>query len=90
MSGTFPRSFEIGGPSPTADPDHALCLLWDALEDGAEHLSDWDRTERVVNPLIDVLVEPGYLKTWGHSKSGHFWAISYEGHERLRALGRDA
>ncbi len=53
-------------------------------------MTDWDATEPVVNPLIDVLVEAGYVEAYGYSKTGCVWAITYDGHERLRELGRDA
>jgi hypothetical protein len=90
MSGSFPRSWSVGGPSAVRDPDDALGRLWDALEENAQRKVDWDETEPVINPLLDALTEAGYVITWGHSPSGCFWAITYEGHERLRALGRDA
>jgi hypothetical protein len=78
----------VGGPAEAAEPDDALCRVSDALDESAENMTGWDTVEPVVNPLLDVLVEAGYLEAWGHSDSGCIWAITYEGHERLRALGR--
>jgi hypothetical protein len=78
----------VGGPTEAADPDDALCRVWDALDGSVD--TDWPTVESVVNPLLDVLVEAGYVEAWGHSDTGCIWAIKYEGHERLRALGRDA
>jgi len=89
MSGPYPRSWDVGEPA-VCDPDEALCRLWDALEDNDEREADWDDAERVVNPLLDALIEPGYVETWGHSPTGCFWAITPAGHERLCELGRDA
>ncbi len=79
----------MGGPAKAVDPDDALCRLWDALDDGAENMTDWDAVEPLVNPLLDALVDAGYVEAWGHSETGCMWAINDEGHERLRALGRD-
>jgi DNA-binding PadR family transcriptional regulator len=90
MSGSFPRSWSVGGPSKVRDPDDALCRLWDALEDNADDEVDWDQAEPVINPLLDALTEAGYVETWGHSPTGCIWDITDTGHERLKALGRDA
>jgi len=90
MSGAYPRQWNVGGPAETVEPDDALCRVWDALEESAESMTDWDAVEPIVNPLLDVLVEAGYVEAWGHSDTGCAWEIKYEGHERLRALGRDA
>jgi hypothetical protein len=49
MSGSFPRSWFVGGPSKVGDPDDALCRLWDALEDNADDEADWDHAELVIN-----------------------------------------
>ncbi len=80
----------MGGHAEALDADEALCRLWDALEESAENMTDWDTVEPVVNPLLDVLVEAGYVEAWGHSDTGCICAIKFEGHEQLRALGRDA
>jgi hypothetical protein len=79
----------VGGRAKAVGSDDALCRLWDALDDSAENITDWDAVELLVNPLLDVLVDAGYVEAWGHSDSGCIWAIKPEGHERLRALGRD-
>ena len=85
MSGPFPRSSAVGNRAEVQDRDDALCRVWDAI-DG----DDWDQVEREVNPLLDALIEAGYVEAWGHSETGSFWAITTAGHERLRALGQDA
>ncbi len=66
---------------PTND---AICRVWGALDSGL----DWDRIEEVVNPLLDGLVDAGYVEQWGQSSTGCFWAITESGHERLRTLGQ--
>jgi len=60
------------------------------MEESAERMTDWDSVEPLVNPLLDVLVAAGFAEAWGHSDTGCIWALTYAGHERLRALGRDA
>lgn len=85
MSGPFPRSWSIGGRVEVEDLDDALCLMWNAI-DG----DDWDQVEREVNPLLDALIEAGYVEAWGHSETGSFWAITTAGHDRLTDLGKDA
>jgi hypothetical protein len=88
VSGPFPRSWGVGSRADVRDHDDALCRVWDALE--ADDADDWDRVEQTVNPLLDALIEVGYVEQWGHSPTGCFWAISLPGHERLRKRGRDA
>ena len=86
MSGAFPRSWDVGGPAEALDADEALCRLWDALEESAENMTDWDTVEPVVNPLLDVLVEAGYVEASGHSDTGCICAITFAGHEKRRGL----
>jgi hypothetical protein len=86
MSGAFPRSWSVGPRDDAADPDQALCRVWEVLE-RAE--ADWERVERQVNPLLYQLVEAGYVEEWGSSPTGSFWAITEQGHVRLAELGRD-
>jgi hypothetical protein len=88
MSGAYPRQWKVGGPPANMDADTALCRLWDALGDCAENMTDWDAVEPIVNPLLDILVDAGYVEAWGHSPTGCASEIRFEGHERLRALGR--
>lgn len=85
VSGPFPRSWAVGGRAEILDPDDALCRVWDVLD-----ADDFDRVEQTVNPLLDDLVEAGFVEQWGRSRTGCIWAISLQGHERLRELGRDA
>jgi hypothetical protein len=81
----YPRSWDVGSRAEVQDCDDALCRVWDALVGDT-----WDQVEREVNPLLDALIEAGYVEAWGHSDTGHFWAITNSGHDRLVALGRDA
>lgn len=84
MSGPFPRSWSVGGRAEEVrDRDDALRRVWDAI-DG----EDWDQVEREVNPLLDALIEAGYVEAWGNSETGSLWAITTAGHDRLRALGQ--
>jgi hypothetical protein len=77
----------VGGTAEVSDRDEALCRVWDAV---GGYDGDWDQVELEVNPLLDALIEVGYVEAWGHSETGSFWRITSPGHERLRALGRDA
>lgn len=89
MSEPFPRSWDGGSRAEVDDPDDALCRGWDVLEADDDD-PDFDRVERAVNPLLDALVEAGYVEEWGRSRTGCFSAVSPAGHERLRERGRDA
>jgi hypothetical protein len=70
VSGPFPRSWVVSGRAEVHDPDDALCRVWDALD--ADDANAWDRVEQIVNPLLDALVEAGYVEQWGGSRTGCF------------------
>lgn len=85
MSGPYPRSWDVGVRDATCGADEAICRVSDAVVSDL----DWDPIEEIVNPLLDTLVDAGYVEQWGHSGTGCFWGITDSGHDRLRALGRD-
>jgi hypothetical protein len=85
MSGPYPRSWDVGAREDVDDIDGAICRIWNLLESDLE----WDRIEEIANPLLDALVEVGYVEQWGHSDTGCFWGIALAGEERVQALGHD-
>jgi hypothetical protein len=48
-----------------------------------------DETDRELGDLLPPLVDAGYVEISGESESGHFWAFTPLGVERIDALGLD-
>jgi hypothetical protein len=64
--------------------DKTLCEAW-ALASG-----DWtDAIEDELGRLLPVLIDAGYVRTYGHSRTGFLWAFTDAGVERVEALGCD-
>jgi hypothetical protein len=64
--------------------DQTLRRVWD-LSSG-----DWsDEVEDECGMLLPVLIDAGYVKTFGHSRSGFVWRFTSAGVERAEVLGFD-
>lgn len=64
--------------------DQTLGKVWE-LSGG-----DWsDEVEDECGRLLPVLIDAGYVKTYGHSRSGFLWLFTSAGVERAEALGFD-
>jgi hypothetical protein len=63
------------------DVDEALVKAWDL---GLEDLTD--EVDEALQPLLPVLVDAGYEKTYGHSPTGFFWSYTDAGLRRLKDL----
>jgi hypothetical protein len=62
--------------------DEALCRVWEL---GLQDLSD--EVDRELGTLLPSLVEAGFVKEWGHSPTGSFWAYTEAGIRRIEELG---
>jgi hypothetical protein len=64
--------------------DQTLRLVWE-LSSG-----NWsDEVEDECGRLLPVLIDAGYVKTYGHSRSGFLWRFTPSGVERAQLLGFD-
>jgi hypothetical protein len=46
-----------------------------------------DATDAELDNLLPPLIEAGYVKEWGHSPTGSFWAFTESGIRRGEELG---
>jgi hypothetical protein len=64
--------------------DEALCRAATLfLEDGS------DAVDKELEQLLPPLIEAGYVREWGHSATGSFWAFTEAGRQRAAELGCD-
>jgi hypothetical protein len=64
--------------------DKTLCEAW------ALALEDWtDAVEDELGKRLPVLIDAGYARTHGHSRTGFLWSFTDAGIERVHALGCD-
>jgi hypothetical protein len=64
--------------------DKKLCEAWAlALEDPT------DAVEDELGKRLPVLIDAGYVRTFGRSRTGFLWSFTDAGVERVHALGCD-
>jgi hypothetical protein len=64
--------------------DEALCRAWSLrLKDTSNDVDE------ELEKLLPLLIEAGYVRVWGHSPTGSFWAWTESGVKRAEELGCD-
>jgi hypothetical protein len=64
--------------------DEQLCRAWTLC------IEDWnDEVEDEIGKLLPTLIDAGYVRTYGHSRTGFLWRFTSAGVASAEKLGCD-
>jgi hypothetical protein len=62
-------------------PDQHLCRVW------ALCIEDWtDEVEDEIGKLLPSLIDAGYVRTYGHTRTGFLWRFTSAGLTRAQKM----